>query len=137
VTVERQDSEPWWTVYYSDFVAETSSDWMDESELRDWALEFYEGTEELESVASLDLESIREMHRSHFAEFEDRMNGSEALRYAYEDDWLPFEKAGWVRFVEGEHPGSSFNGMEVRREEGLNALRSVIGPLLRLTIHSF
>lgn len=53
VTAERQDSEPWWTVYCSDFVAETSSDWMDESELRDWALEFYEGTEEMESVASL------------------------------------------------------------------------------------
>ena len=54
-----------------------------------------------------------------------------------EDDWRPFEKAGWVRFVEGEHPGSSYNGMEVRREEGLTALRSVIGPSLRLTIHSF
>ncbi len=133
ITVERRIQEPWWTVYYTDYIPETSSDWMDESELREWAREFFDGAEEPEHVAAWGVEEIREMHRVHFAESEDAMNGSEALWREYEDEWQPHRKKGAVRFVEGEFPGSTYFAMEVRGEDGLNALRAVLGAELKLT----
>jgi hypothetical protein len=123
-------------VYYTDYIPETSSDWMDETELREWAYEFFDGAEEPEHMAAWDVEEIREMHREHFAESEDAMNGSEAIWHAHEDEWQPHRRAGAVRFVEGEYPGSTYFAMEVKGEDGLDALRAVLGDQLKLTIIS-
>ncbi len=133
ITVERRDDDPWWTAYFTDYVPETASDWMDESDLRDWAHECFDGAKEPEHIASWDVEEIRERHREHFAESEHAMNGSEALWLAHEDEWRPHAKAGLVRFVEEEFPGSSYCAMEVKGEDGLLALRSVLGPEMKLT----
>ena len=124
--IQKRRKEDWWLVLYADYEPQYEAEWMEESELREWKKEQMGEDASEDDLAGYTVDDLRGLHREWEAETGRLTNGSEAVWKGYEVELRPLARAGLVRFIEEEFPGSSYVALEAFGAAGMKAMEEAL-----------